>query len=84
MPEGRDARPLGPDQVDLGAGALDPGDAAPERLGGFDPLEAQQPPEIDAGLERLWRDFDGNVLEHGSRISAQEREHAEARHPDRR
>jgi hypothetical protein len=61
---GRDRRVGLVHQVDLGALALDPGEALGERGRRLDPLEAEQLEEEDGALDLLGSDLDADVLEH--------------------
>jgi len=55
VPEGGHGRRLGADQVDLGAGTLDPGEALAEGLRHGDPAKAEQVEELHAWLELVRR-----------------------------
>jgi hypothetical protein len=46
------------DQVDLGPVSLQPADRVSEHVGGWDLLEAEQPPELDRAVGLLRRDLE--------------------------
>jgi hypothetical protein len=60
---GRDDRGVLVEEVDLGAGALEPGEAAVEGVGHL--CEAEDREELDGAVEIGWVHLDSGVLEHG-------------------
>jgi hypothetical protein len=61
---GRDGRRVLVHEVDLGAFALDPGEAVGERGGRLDALEAEQLEEEEGAIDLGRGDLDAGVLEH--------------------